>query len=30
MKPVASACGRGVRMVSKKSKINKKHNYLVC
>jgi hypothetical protein len=30
MKPVASACGRGVKMLSKKSKLNHKRNYLVC
>lgn len=30
MKPVASACGRGVKMISKKSKFYKKRNYLVC
>lgn len=30
MKPVASACGRGVKMLSKKSKLHRKRNYLVC
>lgn len=30
MKPVNQACGRGIKMISKKSKITKKKNYLVC
>lgn len=29
MKPVASACGRGVKMLSKKSKVHRRRNYLV-
>jgi hypothetical protein len=30
MKPVASACGKGIKIVNKKSKLYKKENYLVC
>ena len=30
MKPVNQACGRGIKMISKKTKIHKKKNYLVC
>jgi len=29
MKPVNSSCGRGVKMISKTSKVSKKGNYLI-
>jgi tubulin polyglutamylase TTLL4 len=30
MKPVGSACGRGIKVINKNSKVCKKRDYLIC